>query len=232
MKPRIDEKIKVFIFSEQPLFRDGIKNWLSSKPDIEVIGDANVTNTTILLSIQLMPPEVVIIDIDNPANSGLDLARRLIHLLPDVKVIALRSTSNDIDLTEALKVKLSAYLSKNVSGDNLLNIVRRVAHQGDFIDTNLITRPGVIKNIIRELQELSDDDEIQNPLSPLRRRETQVISYISKGYSNKEIGAILGISQQTVKTHVSSIMTKLEAKDRAEAAVKAVTHNWIVNIQD
>jgi two-component system response regulator DegU len=229
MKLASDEKITVFIFSEQPLFREGIRNWLSSKPDIEVMGDTNVTNITILLSIQLMPPEVVIVDIDNPSNGGLDLARRLIHLLPDVKVIAIRSAYNDGDLVEALKVKLSAYLSKDISGDDLLNIIRRVALREDLICENLISSPGVVKKVISELRELSGDEEIINVSSPLRRRETEVISYVSQGYSNKEIAAELGISQQTVKTHVSSIMTKLEAKDRTEAAVKAIKNNWIAN---
>jgi DNA-binding NarL/FixJ family response regulator len=229
MELTTDNKIKVFLFSEQPLFREGIRNWLSSKPDIEVMGDTNVTNTTILLSIQLMPPEVVIIDVDYPNNSGLDLARRLKHLLPDVKVIALRSSFNDNDLVEALKVEIAAYLSRDISGDDLLDIVRRVAQHEDLVDENLISRPGIAKKIIGELRELSGDEEIINRSSPLRRRETEVISYVSQGYSNKEIAAELGISQETVKTHVSSIMTKLDAKDRTEAAVKAIKNNWIAN---
>ena len=229
MKLPSDKKIEVFIFSEQPLFREGIRNWLSSKPDIEVMGDTNVTNIAILLSIQLMPPDVVIVDIDNPANDGLHLARRLKHLLPDVRVIALRSGFGDGDFVEALKVKLSACLSKDINGDDLLNIIRRVAHHEDLIDENLISRPGVVKKVISELRELSGDEEITNLSSPLRRRETEVIGYVAQGYSNKEIAAKLGISQQTVKTHVSSIMNKLAAKDRTEAAVKAIKSDWIAN---
>jgi DNA-binding NarL/FixJ family response regulator len=194
---------------------------------MEIMGDTNVTNTTILLSIQLMPPEVVIIDVDNPDNSGLELARRLKHLLPDVKLIALRSSFNDNDLVEALKVKLSAYLNKDISGDELLNIIRCVANKEDYIDENLISRPGVVRKVISELRELSGYEEIIDVSSPLRRRETEVISYVARGYSNKEIGAELGISQETVKTHIASIMTKLDAKDRTEAAVKAIKHNWV-----
>jgi len=227
MKLASDDKIKVFIFSEQPLFREGIRNWLSSTPDIEVMGDTKVKNTTILLSIQLMPPEVVIVDIDTPANSGLDLARRLKHLLPDVKIIALRSGFSDDYLVEALKVRLSAYLSKDTSGDNLLNIIRRVAYNEDIIDEHLISRPGVVKTVISELRNLSGKEETINLSTPLRRRETEVISYVAQGHSNKEIAAKLGISQQTVKTHVSSIMDKLDAKDRTEATVKAIRHGWI-----
>jgi DNA-binding NarL/FixJ family response regulator len=223
----VTEKTKVFVFSEQPLFREGIRNWLSSKPDIEIMGDTNVTNTTMLLSIQLMPPDVVIIDVDYPDSSGLDLARRLKHLLPNVKIIALKSSYEDNDLVEALKVKLSAYLDKSISGDELLNIIRRVANQESCIDENLISRPGVVKQVIGELQELSGYKEIIDVSSPLRRRETEVMSYVARGYSNKEIGAEMGISQETVKTHVASVMTKLDAKDRTEAVVKAIKHNWV-----
>jgi DNA-binding NarL/FixJ family response regulator len=225
-----DEVIKVFIFSEQPLFREGIRNWLSSKPDIEIMGDAKITNTAILLSIQLMPPQVAIIDIDYPDDSGLNLARRLKHLLPDVRVIALKSGFNDDDLVEALKVRLSAYLNKDISGDDLLNIIRRVACREDCMHEDLMGRPSVVRKVINELQELSSCEEIIDVSSPLRPRETEVISYVSRGYSNKEIGAKLGISQETVKTHVASIMTKLDAKDRTEAAVKAIRHNWVNNL--
>jgi DNA-binding NarL/FixJ family response regulator len=175
-----------------------------------------------------MPPEVVIVDLDYHDNSGLELARRLKHLLPDVRIIALKSCFNDGDLVEALKVKLSAYLSKNINGDDLLNMIRRVASQGDCIDINIISRPEVAEKLVNELRELSSDEEIINVSSPLGRRETEVISYVSQGYSNKEIAAKLGISQQTVKTHVASIMTKLEAKDRTEAAVRAIKNDWIM----
>ena len=226
----IDKKIKVFVFSEQPLFREGIRNWLSSKPDIEIMGDTRVKNTTILLSIQLMPPDLVIVDVDYPDNSGLDLARRLKHLLPDVKIIALRSGFDDDNLIEALKVKFSAYLNKAISGDDLLRIIRRLAYQGGIITENIINRPDLVKRVIGEFRELSSDEEIIDAPSPLRHRETEVISYVSQGYSNKEIAAKLGISHQTVKTHVSSIMTKLDAKDRTEAAVKAIKNDWIVSI--
>jgi len=223
------ERIKVFIFSEQPLFREGIRNWLSSKPDIEIMGDTNVTNITMLLSIKLMPPDVAIVDIDNPVNSGLELARRLVNLLPDIRIIALKSSSNDDDLVEALKVKLSAYLSKDINGDDLLRIIRSVAKGEDLMDNGIVSRSGVVKKVISELRELSNNEESIIVSSPLRRRETEVISYVSQGYSNKEIAAALGISQQTVKTHVASIMTKLEAKDRTEAAVKAIKNHWIVS---
>ena len=229
MKSQIVERVKVFIISEQPLYREGIRNWLASKPDIEVMGETSIKNTAILLSLQLIPPDVVIVDTDYPDSSGLDLCRRLLNSLPEVRIIALRAGFNDCDLVEALKVKLSAYLNKDINGDDLLQIIRRVAQREDFVDENLISRPGVIKRVISELRELSRDEEPINISSPLRRRETEVISQVAEGFSNKEIAARLGISQQTVKSHVASIMTKLDAKDRTEAAVKAVKNGWIAN---
>jgi DNA-binding NarL/FixJ family response regulator len=105
-----------------------------------------------------------------------------------------------------------------------------VARQGNIIDANLIIIPRMNNYIISELRELYNNEEIINPSSPFRRRETEAISYISQGYSNKEIAASLGISQQTVKTYVTSTMTKLDAKDRTEAAVKAIKNNWGVHL--
>ena len=223
------KKTKVFIFADQPLFREGIRNRLLSEPDIEVIGDSNISNQTILLSLQLVPPEVTIVDIDYQVDSGLSLCRRLLHLLPDVKIIALGADHDDATLVEILKVKLAAYLSRNISGEDLLDIIGRVANHEESIYTNLEGRPGVIKKVIGELREASGDEQIIDISSPLRRRETEVISYVAEGYSNKEIAIELGISEQTVKSHVSSIMTKLDAKGRTEAAVIAVKKGWIAN---
>ena len=88
----------------------------------------------------------------------------------------------------------------------------------------------MVKAVISELRELSGDELFIDEVScPLRPREKEVISYVSQGYSNKEIGVKLGISEQTVKCHVSSIMDKLGAKDRTEAAVKAIKNDWIAS---
>jgi two-component system nitrate/nitrite response regulator NarL len=227
MKFAMDKKIKVFIFSDQPLFRDGIRNWLSSHTDIEVLGDTSVTNTTIFLNLELMPPEVAIVDIDGPSKGGLELTHRLRHLIPDVGIIALSSDSSDSDFVEALKLKLAAYLSKSIGGDDLLSIIRRVAYHEDLMSTSLVDRPGVAKEIISKLQEIYDHTAIKMVSSPLGKRETEVVSHVARGCSNKEIALKLGISQQTVKSHLASVMSKLDASDRAEAAVIAVKNGLI-----
>ncbi len=221
------KKTKVFIFSNQPLFREGIRNWFSSQLDMEVLGDTEITNTTILLNLELVPPDVAIVDIDTPGRGGLELARRLLHLIPSVRIVALRSDSSDSDFVEALKVKLSAYVSKNISGDDLISIVRRVAYHEDFMSKSLISRPEIAKEVISQLRELSDNKEINRVSSPLGQRETEVISHVARGCSNKEIAVRLGISQQTVKSHLASVMSKLDARDRAEAAVTALKSGLI-----
>jgi len=221
------ERVKVFIFSEQPLFREGIRQWLSNTGDLQVSGQAKVSDKTALLNIETMPPDVVLIDIDTTPDNGLNLANRLKRLIPSIGIVVLTSQPSDDQIYIALEIQVAAYLGKEIGGDYLADIIRRVANGEKPIDESLTHRPKVAEVILRRFQELSVDKDDETLVSPLTPRETEVLNYIAQGYANKQIAVMLNVSEQTIKNHVASILTKLNANARTEAVVIALRKGLI-----
>ncbi len=225
------EQIKVWIFSQQPLFRQGIRNSLSSINDIDIAGEAKLTDK-MSLTIEVMPPDVAIVDIDSAPDSGLSLANRIKQVTPSTAVIVLASSVNDEQLFEVIKCQASAYLSKDISSEELCDIVRRVAHGEHPISESLNKRPKVAAQILDQFQTLSQQQEVENLISPLTSRETEIINYMAQGFANKQIATKLKISEQTIKNHVTSILSKLDANARTEAVVKAIRRGLITFQKD
>jgi len=219
------QKIKICTFSQQPLFQEGILHTFSSMEDMQIIGQAKVTDQALI--IEVMPPDVAIVDIDAPSDSGLSLAQRLRQRLPSVGIIVLTSSPSDDQLFQALETQVAAYLSKEVNADQLADIVRRVAGGEYPIHECLSNHPGVAGRMLSQFQELSGKTEVETLISPLTTRETEVLNYVAQGYSNKQIAAKLDISEQTIKNHVASIMLKLHANARTQAVVIAVQQGLI-----
>jgi len=220
-----EQKIKVCTFSQQPLFQEGVLNALSGTEDIQIIGQAKVTDQALI--IEVMPPDVVIVDIDTLPDSSLSLAYRLKQRLPSVGIIMLTSSPSDDQLFQALEHQVAAYLSKEISGDYLTGTVRRVARGEYPINESLSGRPEIAGKILNQFQELSGKAETETLIAPLTTRETEVLNYVAQGYSNKQIAAKLDISEQTIKNHVASIMMKLNANARTQAVVIAVQQGLI-----
>ena len=220
-----EQKIKACTFSQQPLFQEGILSALSGTEDIQVIGQTKVTDQTLI--VEVMPPDVVIIDTDNAPDSGLSLAYRLKQRLPSVGIIMLSSNPNDAQLFQAIKNRVAAYHSKEILGDQLADMVRQVARGEYPINESLSSRPELAGKILSQFQELSGKPETEPLIAPLTTRETEVLNYVAQGYSNKQIAAKLDISEQTIKNHVASIMIKLNANARTQAVVIAVQQGLI-----
>jgi len=219
------QKIKVWTFSQQPLFQEGTLHSLSVTEDIQIIGQAKVSEKALI--IEAMPPDVVIVDIDAPTESGLSLVHRVKQRLPSVGIIALTSSPNDDQLFQALENQVAAYISKEIGGDDLANIVRQVSRGEHPIRESLSSRPEVASKILRQFQELAGKTEAETLIAPLTARETEILNYVAQGYSNKQIAAKLNISEQTIKNHVASIMLKLNANARTQAVVIAVRQGLI-----
>ncbi|HEY92848.1 MAG TPA: response regulator transcription factor [Dehalococcoidia bacterium] len=215
-----EQKIKVFTFCQQPLLGEGIRHWLSSMEDMEVIGQAEVTGWAV--AIEVMPPDVVIVDMDVPSDSGMSLIRRLTQVLPSVGVIALASNLSEDQFVRVLATQVAAYLNKEVSGDYLADIVRRVARGEYPIYEALSSQPEIADGVLRQFRQLSGKREDETTKAQLTVREIEIVNHIAQGRSNKQIASELNISEQTIKNHVSSIMTKLSANDRTEAVVLAL----------
>ncbi len=219
-------KIQVLIVSQQFLSRQGIEHSLSDTGDMEVSGTAEV-NDEVLSAIDTSPPDVALVDIDAPADSGLKLARRIKQRLPNIGVVVLTSNSDDAQLFQALKAQAVAYLSKEVTADELVDVIRRVARGEHPINESLTARPKLAEQVLQQFQELSWRSEAEGFISPLTPREKEILNYIAQGYLNKQIAAELDISEQTIKNHVTSILRKLNANARTEAVVIAIKQGLI-----
>jgi len=215
------KKINVFIVSQQALFRQGLELSLSSIEDVECAGAVDYSNG-LPSTVDDMLPDVAILDIDVYTDEGLALARRIKQRLPSIGIIIVTSAPNDAELFQSLKAQGAAYLSKEVTADQLVDTVRRVARGEHPINESLTNRPKVAEHVLHQFQELSWRSEAKAFISPLTPRETEIIQYIAQGYLNKQIAAELGISEQTIKNHVTSMLRKLNANARTEAVVLAL----------
>lgn len=219
-------RTKVFIISHQVLFRQGVELSLSSVSDIEISGDADFSSG-IPFNIDNMPPDVAIIDIDAPSEVGLTMSRTIKQRLPSIGIIMVTANVEPNQLFTSLKFQAAACVSKEVVPDELIDMVRRVARGEHPINESLVTQPSVAEQVLHQFQELSWRNEAEDIISPLTPRETEILNYVAQGYLNKQIAFQLGISEQTIKNHVTSILRKLNANARTEAVVKAMKQGLV-----
>ena len=221
------DKIVVTIADKQALFRVGVCHALSQQPDFEVFGSA--PNENLMTLIEANSPNVLLLDIDYPSLRGLDLARKITLLCPTTKIIMLTFNLDDRQLFEIIKTGAVAYLDKSVTAEELIRIIRQVSRGEYPINDSVLARPKVAKHVLRQFQSMHSNNgkTMEDIVAPLTSRETQILNYIADGNSNKQIASILQISEQTAKNHVSNILRKLDANDRAHAVVLAIRYGWI-----
>jgi two-component system response regulator DegU len=219
-------KVQVFIISQQSLFTKALENIFSDTDDIVVLGSTGVNND-VLKAIDNLPPDVALLDLDGPSENGLDLARKIKQRSPNIGVIILTSNPDDNQLFLALKAQAVAYLNKEITEQQLIETVRRVARGEHPINESLTNRPKLAEHVLQQFQELSSKSDAEAFISPLTPREIEILEYIAQGYLNKQIAAELGISEQTIKNHVTSILRKLNANARTEAVVVAIKQGLI-----
>jgi DNA-binding NarL/FixJ family response regulator len=220
------EKIKVFILSSQSLFRQGVRQSLDSRRGIEISGESEV-NDEVLPTMETSLPDIVLVDIDAPAESGLKLARRIRQRLPNIGVVVLTSSPDDEQLFQAIKAQAAAYISKEVTAEQLFDTVRRTAQGEHPINESLANRPRVAEQVLHNFQELSLGRGAEAVIAPVTPREREILTYMAQGYLNKQIAFALKISEQTVKNHVTSILRKLNANARTQAVVEAIKQGLV-----
>jgi len=217
---------KVFIIDHQPLYRQGVRSSLSSTPGIEITGECDADQTAPSL-IESSPPNVVLLGTNSTPDDGLDLCNIIKRRLPSVAVIILASEPADNQLFQAIKARASAYLSKDVNAAELVQVIERCSYGEHPINESLTDRPKVAEQILNQFQELSREKETATLISALTPRETEILTYMARGYLNKQIAGALNVSEQTVKNHVTSILRKLNANARTHAVVIAIKRGLV-----
>lgn len=221
------EQISVFIVDAHPLFRQGIRATLEAQSDMVVTGEAPDGQTAVNEA-SANAPDLMLIDVALPVMNGLEVLRSIKHIQPRTSVIIITDQEDEEDLFRAIKLGAAAYFLKDVDPTVLVDAVRRVSQGEYLINDNVLARPLLASRVLKSFRELAVGEPGTEPLFvPLSAREVEVLDYIAKGNSNKEIARVLKISDQTVKNHITSILRKLAVNDRTQAVVYALRKGWI-----
>lgn len=222
------DRIRVGIVDDLALFRHGIRAALrETDPTLEVVAEA-ASGSQILELISQQTPDVLIVDSTLHDISGLEVTRIVKQQNPSVAVIIMTAYEDEEELFRAIKVGAAAYITKDIEPGDLASVVRRVQQGMYLINDSVLARPLLASRVLHTFRELASVGPETEPIFvPLSAREVEVLENIARGNSNKEIARNLGISDQTVKNHITSILRKLQVNDRTEAVVYALKHGWI-----
>jgi DNA-binding NarL/FixJ family response regulator len=222
------ETIRVMIIDEHPLFRAGVRWALEQSGMCQLIAETPDALTGLEMA-RTHTPDVVLVDAYLLSGNALELARQLRHFSPQVAILMLTEQEDEEQLFQSIKVGAAAYLLKDIEAEDLVSAITQVSKGMFLINDNVLSRPHVASRVLRTFREMVAEEEPEvTPLyTPLSTREVEILDYISRGNSNKEIAKSLKISDQTVKNHITSILKKLNVNDRTAAVVHALRHGWI-----
>jgi two-component system response regulator NreC len=208
------DKIQVLLVDDHAILRDGVRALLEREPDLIVAGEAEDGRSAVKL-VNLLKPDVVIMDIAMPLLNGLEATQQIIQSNPCTKVLILTMYDNEEYIRRALAIGASGYLLKDTMASELIAAIRAV-HRGESILSPAITRL-VIEDYLRW-----GDVRPEPNLDGLTSREREVLQLIAEGYTSKQIGEILCISVKTVQAHRTNLMGKLDLHDRGELIKYAI----------
>ncbi len=216
--------IKVAIVDDHFFFRQGVRDVLNAEPDITVVAESG-DGEEVLEMVAATHPDVVLMDVNLPSLNGLQVTQLIKNEFSDVNVIILTAYDDEEQIYRAIRIGAAAYFPKDVAPPQLIETVRLVA-QGYYVISNKQMSSDEAEQWLLELYHRYGISPEDTTLSPLTGREMEILEQIIDGLSNKEIAVHLGISQQTVKNHVTSILAKLNRSDRTQAAIYALRHGW------
>jgi NarL family two-component system response regulator LiaR len=200
--------IRLLIVDDHKVVRQGLRFLLQQEADIEIVGEA-ADGEQAVAAVRQYVPTVVLLDLLMPKMDGLAALRAIKEISPVTQVIILTSHQGDDGLFEAIKAGALSYVLKTAGVDVVVESVRAAARGESLLD------PSVAAKVLEEMRRGRDRDEVD----PLSKREVEVLSALARGRSNKEIAKELSIGEETVKTHVSNILSKLHLADRTQAAI-------------
>jgi DNA-binding NarL/FixJ family response regulator len=201
-------KIRTLITDDHKVVRRGLRGFLELDPGLEVVGEASNGEEAVEMAVRL-EPDVVLMDLLMPVMDGIEATREIRLRLPEVEVVALTSVLEDASVTGAIKAGAIGYLLKTTEADELCEAIRAAAAG------QVRLAPEAAARLMRE---------VRAPESPeaLTKREAEVLKLVARGKANKQVARELFIDEKTVKSHVHSILSKLNVKSRTQAALYAV----------
>jgi len=210
-------KIRVGLVDDHALVRLGLKTLIDDQEDMEVIGEGDSTATALQM-VDRTHPQVVLMDIRLPGDSGLEAARQIAARYPETRVVMLTSFADEELVIGAIRAGAVGYILKEVGNEEVLRGIRAAAGGGSVLDPATTSR---LLARVRETEHKADEDAFRD----LSDRELEVLNEVSQGKTNAEIATSLNLSEKTARNYVSSILEKLHLTNRIELATYAIKHN-------
>ncbi|MGB3642469.1 MAG: response regulator transcription factor [Rivularia sp. (in: cyanobacteria)] len=216
--------VRLLLVDDQEIIRQGIKSLLESQPDFEVVGEAE-NGKRAISQVEALHLDMVLMDVRMPIMDGIAATKAIIQQFPQVKIFILTTFDDDEYISQGMKFGAKGYLLKDTPLEPLANAIRLIyaghTHLG----------PGLFEKIINASNENTAEKKLTPPheLEELTPREKEVLRLIANGASNREISQQLFISERTVKNHVTSILTRLNLRDRTQAAIFANSFSQFLN---
>ncbi|MBN1317565.1 MAG: response regulator transcription factor [Anaerolineales bacterium] len=214
------DRLRILLVDDHDLFRKGIARLIDSQPDFRIVGEARDGREALEMARKLSP-DVVLMDIEMPLWNGAEATRRIKAEMPDIDVVMLTVSDDDINLFSSIRAGASGYLLKSVKPEELFKRLRGVSLGEAAIS------PLLAAKILQEFARLDQTPTSPRSVEGLSPRETEVLTLVAKGMTNREIGEHLHIAENTVKNHLRNILEKLQLNNRAQAAAYAVRHGLV-----
>jgi DNA-binding NarL/FixJ family response regulator len=223
--------ITLLIVDDHPLFRQGVADALALEQGFRVIGQAADGKHALQL-IRDLEPDIAVLDVNLPEMNGQQITHQVTQDKLHTRVLLLTGYDDIEQAIHAAHAGAAAYCTKDIQPQGLVGVIREIANGKYVISGNVFNRRELDDWIERQMEGARRSySEPGSPFHPLSDREMEVLSCVVRGMSNKEIAALLGISHQTVKNHVTSILRKFGVEDRTQAVVYALKRGW-VKLQD
>jgi two-component system, NarL family, response regulator DevR len=210
-------KQRILLVDDHEVVRLGLKALLERHGQFEVIGEAG-SGREAIEQVTTLEPDVVVMDIRLPGQSGIEVCEEIVRRFTDTKVIMLTSYAEDEMLFSAIRAGASGYILKQIGGEDLVRALEAVGRGEALLD------PAVTQRVFQEVRKAVKEEEA-SAFSHLSQQEKHVLVLVSEGKTNREIAKALFLGEGTVRNYVSSILSKLGVNNRAEAAAYAVEHN-------
>jgi DNA-binding NarL/FixJ family response regulator len=222
-----NEEITIVVVDDHPIFLQGVVDTLSLEPGFKIIGTANDGERAIEL-IRTLHPMIAVVDVNLPLMNGQQVTHLVIQEKLPTRIILLTAYNDSEQILHAAWAGAAAYCAKEMDPSCVIRAVKEVAHGKYMIGDQVFSEKEFRHWLDGEMEKARHlYSEPGSPFHPLSDREMEVLSCVVKGMSNKEIANSLGISHQTVKNHVTSILRKFNVEDRTQAVVYALKRGWV-----
>ena len=209
------EPIRLLLVDDHTLFRKGIRTILEPMPDVEVVGEAATGGDALDQARQLVP-DVILMDIKMPGNSGIDATSKILQENPHIGIILVTMFDDPESVFSGMRAGARGYVLKEADPEELWRAID-AAHRGEVILCPIIAR-----KVLEKFGADHQRRQVGLPYEDLTQRELQVLQLAAEGLANKEIATSLVISQKTVKNHIANIFSKLQVNDRTQAILVAI----------